>query len=218
MAPLLHPLWILPGSTLAFVARDGCASSARMPPTGSPERGRKFESPPASFIRNPLEETIDPMIRSKSRLVTRHILALALFAAPLLSGCGSIGALARARDIERGTNIERLRFLERVGNAYNLLGLEYYTLAKQAEDSGNDQSAQEYAAKARMYNLFHKEMKQAAAELRTTLRKADGVAEAPEAEAPGLQLSAPPVAQSAQSPARAASPGVRPATQGAPTR
>ena len=120
-----------------------------------------------------------------------------------LCGCGHVGALVKAREIQRASSTDRLRFLDRVGYAYNLLGLEYYTLAKEAEDSGNDRKSQEYAAKARMYNLFYKEMKGSADELRHSLR---GVTPSPALAAGADAGPAPPPPPEPQARAGAAAP------------
>ena len=58
--------------------------------------------------------------------------------------------------------VDRLRFLERVSDAYFLVGWEYYTLAKTAEDQGDLKKRREYATKADLYHALCEELKRTA--------------------------------------------------------
>jgi hypothetical protein len=101
----------------------------------------------------------------------RRFLALTVGVAATLSvcGCSNLETLSRARAIEREIQVERLTFLERVSDAYFILGYEYYTLAAQAEDVNEPARAKEYATKASLYNLIYKDFRNTADELRAKL-------------------------------------------------
>ncbi|MFW6303782.1 MAG: hypothetical protein ACOC2L_04100, partial [Candidatus Sumerlaeota bacterium] len=85
---------------------------------------------------------------------------LLILALTILTGCSQLGALSRADKIERSTRINQLRFLERVSDAYFLIGNEYYKLAVEAEERGDMEKKQEYADKAGVYLLFCKNIRQ----------------------------------------------------------
>jgi hypothetical protein len=89
----------------------------------------------------------------------------------LLGGCVSIPALTRARNLDREIQLDRLRFYEKISDAYFILGYEYYALAKQAEDEIQPERAREHATKATMYNIFYREMREAAEQLRAELER-----------------------------------------------
>ena len=112
------------------------------------------------------------MKKTNSQNIIRHIILLAL-CLPLFAGCAQIKAIQRADHIERTTRVNQLRFLERVSDAYFLIGNEYYKLAVQAEAQGKLEQKDEYANKASVYLLFCKNIRQDAEDLRAALEASE---------------------------------------------
>ncbi|HUT25944.1 MAG TPA: hypothetical protein VM492_16535 [Sumerlaeia bacterium] len=110
------------------------------------------------------------------------VLTVGVAAALSVCGCSNLETLSRARAIEREIEVDRLKFLERVSDAYFILGYEYYTLAAQAEDVNEPGRAREYATKASLYNLIYRDFRKTADELRAKL----------ETEKPATPHQAPP--------------------------
>ena len=100
------------------------------------------------------------------------ILAMAsiLSTVMLSSGCARLSALARADAIEKEARVERFRFLEKLSYAYWLVGDEYFRLAIEAEDNGDEKKANEYSIKAELYLTFSKGIKRDLEELRAQAR------------------------------------------------
>ncbi len=92
---------------------------------------------------------------------------------PLLAGCAQVKAIQRADQIERTTRVNQLRFLERVSDAYFLIGNEYYQLAVEAEKQGKTEKKDEFANKASVYLLFCKNIRKDAEDLRVALESSE---------------------------------------------
>ena len=101
------------------------------------------------------------------RSVAMVVVAAAV--APFVGGCAHVDALVRADAIEREMRVAHLRFYEKLGDAYFILGYDYYCLAKEAEDSGRLQRAGDYATRAKIYHVFSRDARAAATELRAEL-------------------------------------------------
>ena len=86
-----------------------------------------------------------------------------------LSGCAQFGALMRADQIEKQSKADRARFLDKVSDAYFLIGYEYFSLAKLAEEENQAEKAGDMATKAGLYNLLSRELKRQAEDLRISL-------------------------------------------------
>ncbi|MFP4380398.1 MAG: hypothetical protein ACLFUS_07835 [Candidatus Sumerlaeia bacterium] len=86
------------------------------------------------------------------------------------TACSNLETLQKANRLEREMRVDRLRHFEKISEAYFLIGLEYYTMAKEAEMQGHDAKAKEYAAKAKFYNLFHKDLQKTTDEMRQELK------------------------------------------------
>jgi hypothetical protein len=93
-----------------------------------------------------------------------------------LTGCASMGALSRADRIEREAKKDRLVFYERLSDAYFILGYEYFSLAKEAEARGEKSRFDDYCTRARLYNVFYRDMKKLAEEARQDMQPGDGLA------------------------------------------
>ena len=103
-------------------------------------------------------------------MVRRSAVFLVLAAIGLaLAGCAHLDALVNAGSIEREMRVERLKFFEKLGDAYFILGYEYYCLAKEAEDRGQFPRAADYATRAKLYHVFCRDARAAARELRAAL-------------------------------------------------
>jgi hypothetical protein len=79
--------------------------------------------------------------------------------------------LQRAERLELEMRIDRIVHLERIGEAYFLVGLEYFTMARDAEARGDAEKAREYAAKAKFYSAFHKDLRSVSQRMRDELRE-----------------------------------------------
>ncbi|NQU44023.1 hypothetical protein HQ520_12115 [bacterium] len=94
-------------------------------------------------------------------------------------GCSNLKALGRADSIEREMRLDRVRHFKAIGDAYWLLGLEYYTLATEAQEAGRTGKAAEYARKAKMYNLFSKDLEQDLRRMEAELAESRPIPETP---------------------------------------
>jgi hypothetical protein len=113
-----------------------------------------------------------------------------------LTSCADLHTLTQARAIDREIQIDRLKFYEKMRDAYFLLGYEYYTLAKEAEERKDAKRAEEYSRKAALYDLFQKDIKRTADQMRDLLLARDNEFQNAPAAAPAQSAPPPPAAAS----------------------
>lgn len=100
-----------------------------------------------------------------------------------LGGCARWNALMRADEIEREAKAGEARALQRQGDAYFLIGMEYYSLARAAEKAGDTARAKDCATKASLYNTLAKGLAREAEQARTVPAAANAPAN-PQANGP----------------------------------
>lgn len=100
-------------------------------------------------------------------------LVLLLFALGGL-GCSHMEALRDAHHLERKMRVDRLRHFEKIADAYFLIGLEYYKLAKNAQKAGDQEKAAEYAGRSKFYNLFYRDLKEMTETMRLEMGRQNG--------------------------------------------
>ena len=150
--------------------------------------------------------------------VLRRATIVALAGAMLgLGGCAHWNALMQADRIEREARAGEVRALHRQSDAYFLIGMEYYNLARAAEKAGEGARAKDCATKAGLYNALAKSLAREAEEARMAPASADSSAGAPAAAAaPSAPGVASPVAASVAAPTGSVAAPPAGATAGTP--
>ncbi|MBN1865765.1 hypothetical protein JW916_00595 [Candidatus Sumerlaeota bacterium] len=100
-------------------------------------------------------------------LSVRVVIAALVVAA--ISGCSGFRPQSwkSADEIERRMKRDLVKFYEKQGYSYFLLGYEYYGLANEAEETHAPAlRVKDYRAKARLYYVFSQDLQSAANELR----------------------------------------------------
>jgi len=124
-----------------------------------------------------------------------------------LAGCASLRTLVRAQEIDRQIQADRIRFYDRMGDAYHILAFEYYKLARDAESRNQTEQAKECTARLALYDSFYRSAKKTADDLRAQALAEEQQDSPPPAAAAlrptGTTPAAPPVAPAGQRPSPA---------------